>query len=174
MNPPDFQDLVDEHYLSLYRFAYSLCGSGADACDLTQQTFLQWGRKGHQLRDSTKCKTWLFTTLHREFLAWKRRNSRYVHENGAHLNGLESEPPQPEAVAEPTLVREALLELKEEHRSVLMLFYLKNHSYGEIAEILNLPIGTVMSRLSRAKEDMRARLVKTGDGEIVRKKEVRA
>lgn len=88
------------------------------------------------------------------------------------MNKAEIEPAQATEVTEPALVREALLQLKEEHRSVLMLFYLKNHSYREIGEILNLPIGTVMSRLSRAKEEMRSRLVKTRDGEIVSKKEV--
>src|SRR5579862_5271400 len=65
---PDFQDLVSRFYRPLYQFAFGLCRSEAEACDLTQQTFYVWATKGHQLRDASKVKTWLFTTLHHEFL----------------------------------------------------------------------------------------------------------
>ena len=75
----DFENLVALHYEPLYRFAFGLSRSEADACDLTQQTFYIWANKGHQLRDVTKVKTWLFTTLHREFLASKRRQVRFQH-----------------------------------------------------------------------------------------------
>ena len=56
-----------DYYRPLYQFAFTLTRDEADACDLTQQTFYIWARKGHQLRDQSKVKTWLFTTLHREF-----------------------------------------------------------------------------------------------------------
>src|SRR5215468_9116815 len=75
----DFGTLVEQHYRSLYQFAFSLTQSESDACDLTQQTFYIWATKGHQLRDVTKVKTWLFTTLHREFLESRRRHSRFPH-----------------------------------------------------------------------------------------------
>ncbi|HEY3216319.1 MAG TPA: sigma factor [Candidatus Eisenbacteria bacterium] len=58
----EFEDLVRAHHASLYRFALSLTRSEADASDLTQQTFLIWGSKGHQLRDRSRAKTWLFTS----------------------------------------------------------------------------------------------------------------
>jgi RNA polymerase sigma-70 factor (ECF subfamily) len=58
----------------LYRFAISLTRSEADVCDLAQQTFYKWATKGHQLRDPTKVKSWLFTTLHRGFLESRRRS----------------------------------------------------------------------------------------------------
>src|ERR1043165_8893852 len=63
-----FTALVDEHYQTLYRFALSLTRSESDASDLTQQTFLIWANKGHQLREAAKAKFWLFRTLHRSFL----------------------------------------------------------------------------------------------------------
>jgi DNA-directed RNA polymerase specialized sigma24 family protein len=65
---PDFEDLVNRYYRALYQFAFSLTRAEAEAGDLTQQTFYVWAAKGHQLRDAAKVKTWLFTTLYREFL----------------------------------------------------------------------------------------------------------
>src|SRR4029077_20200127 len=75
----DFESLVARYYRSLYKFAYSLTQAEADACDLTQQTFYIWATKGHQLRDVSKVKSWLFTTLHREFLESRRRQTRFPH-----------------------------------------------------------------------------------------------
>src|SRR6266853_5696250 len=75
----DFEHLVNLYYVSLYRFALSLTHKESDACDLTQQTFYIWANKGHQLHDPTKVKSWLFTTLHREFLETQRRQTRFPH-----------------------------------------------------------------------------------------------
>ena len=69
-----FTQLVDAHYAALSRFALSLARREADACDLVQQTFYVWATKGHGLREQTKAKTWLFTTLYREFLRGRRRD----------------------------------------------------------------------------------------------------
>src|SRR5580704_11082779 len=74
-----FESLVTRFYGPLYQFAFSLTRIEADACDLTQQTFTIWAVKGHQLRDASKVKTWLFTTLHREFLDSRRRQTRFPH-----------------------------------------------------------------------------------------------
>src|SRR5216684_6283287 len=75
----DFESLVERFYRPLYQFALSLTQSESDACDLTQQTFYVWATKGHQLRDASKVKSWLFTTLHREFLESRRRHARFPH-----------------------------------------------------------------------------------------------
>src|SRR5271154_2710074 len=75
----DFESLVAGYYEPLYGFAFSLTRDEADACDLVQQTFCIWAKKGHQLRDATKVKTWLFTTLHREFLGTRRKMVRFPH-----------------------------------------------------------------------------------------------
>src|SRR5438445_3916484 len=79
MPSDDFERIVSQHYEPLYRFAFSLTHAEADACDLTQQTFYIWATKGHQLRDLSKVKSWLFTTLHREFLESRRRQTRFPH-----------------------------------------------------------------------------------------------
>lgn len=156
MSDEQFQKLVDEHYQGLYRFAFSLCRAEADACDLVQQTFLRWAAKGSQLRDPAKAKTWLFTTLHREFLGGRRRQARFPHhevESVAHeLPVVEPAAVQAMSGAE---VMACLGRVDELYRAPLVLFYLQDHSYKDIAEILEIPIGTVMSRLSRGKEQLR-------------------
>ena len=75
----DFETVVASYYEPLYRFAMSLTHSEADACDLAQQTFYMWATKGHQLRDLSKVKSWLFTTLHRAFLESRRTLTRFPH-----------------------------------------------------------------------------------------------
>src|SRR5215475_4456554 len=75
----EFESVVAQYYEPLYQFAFSLTRAESDACDLTQHTFYVWATKGHQLRDATKVKTWLFTTLHRAFLESRRRQVRFPH-----------------------------------------------------------------------------------------------
>ncbi len=160
MTEIDFQLLGAQYYLPLYRFGLSLTHQQSEAADLTQHTFHTWALKGHQLRDPTKAKTWLFTTLYRKFLAEKRYADRFV---GSETELLFVEPsPFPPAMANVldagTVLRE-LHTLDERFRAPVTLFYLQQHSYREIAEILEIPIGTVMSRIHRGKAELRARLV---------------
>lgn len=164
-----FTHLVDTHYASLYRFALSLARSEADACDLVQQTFYVWATKGHTLREGAKAKTWLFTTLYREFLRGRRRGGR--------ITALEDLPPaDQDPAAEETdlalkfdarLVVEALQEVDEGYRVALTLFYLEDLAYQEIADLLDVPIGTVMSRLSRGKARLRAILGRAEERKVV-------
>jgi RNA polymerase sigma-70 factor (ECF subfamily) len=154
-----FEQLVNAHYESLYRFALSLTQREADAGDLTQQTFYLWATKGHQLRDRTRVKSWLFTTLHREFLGSRRRETRFPHVEIDHAGpDLPSVSPAMVNQIDGATVMETLVQVEELYRAPLMLFYLQEHSYQEIADILGVPIGTVMSRLARGKEQLRKRL----------------
>ena len=161
-----FTQLVDAHYAPLYRFALSLTKSAADACDLTQQTFFIWAKKGSQLRDGSKAKSWLFTTLYREFLRGRRRAEHVTALED--LGPVEADPPAPEVDRvtgmDASLVVEALQEVDEVYRAPLTLFYLQELSYKEIAEALEVPIGTVMSRLSRGKAQLRASLARKEAG----------
>ncbi|HEY4302791.1 MAG TPA: RNA polymerase sigma factor [Candidatus Didemnitutus sp.] len=156
----DFRQLVDAYYEGLYRFALSLARNPSDASDLTQQTFLIWARKGSQLRDLSKVKSWLFTTLYREFLRGRRRSQQVTALED--LPPGESDPAAPEvdvvAGMDADLTVAALQEVDEVYRTPLTLFYLQELSYKEIAETLEVPIGTVMSRLSRGKAQLRAAL----------------
>ena len=156
---PDFDALVDTYYQGLYRFAFSLSGTEAEAGDLTQQTFYVWAKKGHQLRDTSKVKTWLFTTLHREFLKSRRRYSRFPHHSLDHVEAeLPTTPPRSGTGVDSQIVLEVLTQLDESYKAPLTLFYLKDHSYKDIAEILEIPLGTVQSRISRGKAQLRQRL----------------
>lgn len=147
---PDLESLVDSHYSSLYQFAFSLTRNEDEACDLTQQTFLVWANKGHQLRDFSKVKTWLFTTLYREFLEKKRRQTRFPHfELGAVNEDLPGVPPVTANQLDAAVVLSALARLDETFQAPLALFYLEDYSYKEIAGILQVPLGTVKSRISR-------------------------
>jgi RNA polymerase sigma factor (sigma-70 family) len=151
----DFEHVVEHFYMPLYRFALSLSREPYDAADLTQQTFLLWAAKGHQLREKSKIKTWLFTSLYREFLRGERKRSRIVEfDSESQLPDVQSLPGAANYLDGDEVVR-ALLELKEIYRLPLSLFYLQEHSYKEIAEILDLPLGTVMSRISRGKARLR-------------------
>jgi RNA polymerase sigma-70 factor, ECF subfamily len=155
----DFQKLVDQQYVPLYRFALSLSKSGADAADLTQQTFFLWASKGDQLRDRSKAKSWLFTTLFREFLGRRRHEIRFPK---IELDDMREEEmsvsPNVNAFDSATVLQ-ALQVVEEPFRAPLTLFYLEQFSYQEIAEVLEVPIGTVMSRLSRGKALLRQRLL---------------
>jgi RNA polymerase sigma-70 factor (ECF subfamily) len=146
----DFESLVVQYYPSLYQFAFSLTQAEHDACDLTQQTFYIWAARGHQLRDATKVKTWLFTTLYREFLQKRRKQTRFPHHE---LSEVDFELPSiaPEMInhIDQAAVVRSLREMNEAFQAPLALFYLQDYSYKEIAEILEIPIGTVKSRISR-------------------------
>jgi RNA polymerase sigma-70 factor (ECF subfamily) len=146
----DFEKLVACHYQHLYQFAFSLTRDEAESCDLTQETFCIWATRGHQLRDISKVKTWLFTTLHREFLGSRRRQTRFPH---TELDTAEADLPAitPEPVSRLDLeqVMTKLSLVDEVYQAPVALFYLQDYSYKEIAEILEIPIGTVKSRLAR-------------------------
>lgn len=155
----DSEQLVKEFYAPLYRFGLSLSHNQTDAGDLVQQTFLTWATKGHQLRDTTKVKTWLFTTLYRDFLSKKRHAARFVEAEEA----LDFVPPMYVASSvidalDAAIVQKALHALDDRYRAPVTLFYMQQHSYREIAKILAIPIGTVMSRISRGKAELRERL----------------
>jgi len=159
----EFEDLVDAHYQALYRFGMSLARDPDIASDLVQETFCIWAAKGHQLQDRSKAKTWLFTTLHREFLAHNRKSSRYVDTPIEETSAISDSAEEDDADRQMDAGRaiELLGELDETYRAPIALFYLQQHSYKEIAEILDVPIGTVMSRLSRGKELLRKRMIDT-------------
>jgi len=147
---PDFQHLVDRHYASLYRFALSLTRSESDAGDLVQETFLTWAAKGHQLREVARVKAWLFTTLHRSFLQLQRHATRFPH---LELAEVDTELP----ACDPGLVGrldaraavELLAKVDAPFQAPVALFYLEDYSYREIGAVLDIPLGTVKSRIAR-------------------------
>ncbi|MBI4658893.1 MAG: RNA polymerase sigma factor [Verrucomicrobia bacterium] len=146
----DFEKLVQEHYGSLYRFALSLTRNESDACDLSQQTFYLWAAKGHQLEDRSKVKSWLFTTLYREFLAGQRHRNRFPHHELAEVEvELPEVPPELPTHLDWEILEQCLAQMPPAFQAPVCLFYLEDYSYDEIAHILDIPLGTVKSRISR-------------------------
>ena len=145
MDSEHFEQIVARHYEPLYKFALSLTRAEADARDLTQQTFYVWAAKGHQLRDLSKAKAWLLTTLHRTFLATHRRHARFP-EHGLEEVAVEDLPaysPNVANVVDSPQVLSALANVDEIYQAAVALFYLEDCSYREIAEKMNLSARTI-------------------------------
>ena len=151
----DFESLVRRFGRDLYQFALSLAGSESNACDLVQQTFYIWATKGNQLRDPRMVKSWLFTTLHREFLQTLRHKSRYYDED---VSAMETELPavQPDMLTrlDSATAMKCLGMLEDRYRAPIALYYLEDYSYLEISSILGIPLGTVQSRIARGKAQL--------------------
>jgi RNA polymerase sigma-70 factor (ECF subfamily) len=158
-NARTVQRLVDEHYVALYRYAFRLSGSAADAEDLTQEAFCKAQLNLAQLRQSERAKPWLFSILRNAYLH-RVRAERQQH--CVSLEGVGDVPDRvPDALpdVDPERLQQALNDLAEGFRTPLILFYFEDFSYRDIAEQMDLPMGTVMSRLARAKTYLRARLL---------------
>lgn len=157
----DFERLVELYYSPLYRFAMSLTRTETDASDLVQDAFLVWAAKGHQLRDKTKVKSWLFTTLHRRFLESQRRVVRFPHlELDEAMEELPSLEPNIVAQLDSQTVVQLLGKVEAPFQAAVALFYLEDYSYNEIATILEIPLGTVKSRIARGLSQLKNLLVK--------------
>jgi RNA polymerase sigma-70 factor (ECF subfamily) len=156
------QQLVDEYYVALYRYAYRLSGSCTDAEDLTQEAFCKAQLKLSQLRDRERAKPWLFSILRNAYLHRARadRQQRCVPLDG--VGDLPEPLPDPLPDIDPELLQQSLNELPEVFRTPIILYYFEDFSYRDIAEQMELPIGTVMSRLARAKAFLRSRLLPPG------------
>jgi RNA polymerase sigma-70 factor (ECF subfamily) len=153
----ELADLVSAHQAELYRYAYRLSGSQADAEDLTQQTFLVAQAKLGQVRDQDCRRAWLFAVLRNAWLKSRRRP--LISGDGELLERLPS-PEMPDDPVDRERLQSAIDDLPDEFKLVLLMFYFEACSYQEIAERLEIPPGTVMSRLSRAKGHLRARLLR--------------
>ncbi len=156
---PTMDELIEQHAPLLYRYAYRLTGNSHEAEDLTQQTCLLVQQRGHQLRDVQALRAWLLTIVRNVFLKSRRHQGRH-----RSLDDID-EPTVTEELWNSPIDREqlqqALLELSEEFRSPLVLYYFEDFSYQQIADHMGVPIGTVMSRLSRAKAFLKKRLTES-------------
>lgn len=155
-----FEDAVTSYYAPLYRFAYSLAKNEHEASDLTQQAYYVYAQKGSTIKETTKVKHWLFTTLYREFLKQRRMSHR--------LAGEDEMPLDDDSITvdastfeylDPSKTMIALQSVEELYRIPLALYYVDDNSYQEIAEILSIPIGTVMSRISRGRNLLKKILI---------------
>ena len=150
--------VIASHHRAVYQYAYRLTGIVADAEDLTQQAFLIAQRKLDQVRDPAKADRWLFAVVRSCFLKNRRRPRPTSAANlDIRMEDIAVEPPGDEGVDRELLER-ALNELPDQYRIIVGMFYFEEYSYKQIAQELGVPIGTVMSRLARAKQRLRQHL----------------
>lgn len=148
----NFENSVNAHYKNLYYFALSLTKNEADAADFTQQAYLKLANNWKTISDKAKVKSWLFSTLYREFLDRKRRGKFEADVDFEVVaEVMEDEAPRMSHLDHKVVLQE-LMKLDESLQLPLTLFYLEDYSYRQIAEILLIPVGTVMSRLHRGKK----------------------
>jgi len=145
-----FNDWVRQHQRLLFGIAYWLTGSRSDAEELAQEAFLQAYRSRASLRDVELVKGWL--VLRHCHNQMRRRTKSRVEVS---FDEMFYEPEsRPTLSADALSLHQSLSKLDERHRLPVVLFYFQELSYREIAEALELPIGTVMSRLARARQKL--------------------
>ena len=173
-----FTELTMEHMPSLYTAALRMTRSPADAEDLVQDTYLKAYRAFETFQEGTNLKAWLYRILTNTFInsyrAKKRRpeetdiddvENLYLYRRLGGLEGAASGRSAEEEVLDrftETDIKEALESLPEQFRMAVLLGDVEGFSYKEIAEILDVPIGTVMSRLHRGRRALQKRLYDFG------------
>lgn len=156
---PSIEQLVSEYLPAVYRYAFRLAGSAADADDLVQQAFLIAQQRLDQLREASKARAWLFSILRSCFLKRLRKSKPTAAADLDMDLGQVSAPWDTDIEIDAEALHLALADLSDQDRAILLMFYFEEASYKQIAEAFELKMGTVMSRLSRAKDRLRTRLM---------------
>jgi RNA polymerase sigma-70 factor (ECF subfamily) len=160
--------LVAEHHQPVYRYAYRLTGAVQDAEDITQNVFLTAQQKIGQLRKMDSARNWLFAILRNGFLKDRqRRRPSLAGDLSLNMDLVPAATGNDEA--DHDQLQNVLNQLTDASRLVVVMFYFEGCSYREIAHRLETPIGTVMSRLARARDHLRSLLLEPGQ-ENVRKR----
>ena len=166
-----FNDLVRKYEKQVYNFAYRLTGNYDDANDVAQDAFLRVFNAIGTFRGDASFSTWLFRITTNVFLDERKRSKAHPHtsldeylelDESSVARQIEDPSPTPEAVLEEgeraQLLQEAIGGLSPDQRAVVTLYHGQQKSYEEIAEIMDLPIGTVKSRLNRARLALKEKL----------------
>ena len=164
-----FHQLVETYQAPVYRLALRMCGGDAAlAEDAAQEAFLAAWRGLPRFRGDSRFSTWLYRLTTNAAIDWLRREKRHRGMDDVTELELPDDGPSPQDQAEQAetqqAVRRALGQLSEEHRQVLLLRYMQELDYAEIAAALEISEGTVKSRISRAK--MRLRELLDGSGNL--------
>jgi len=156
--PASVTELVEQFYEPLYRYAFRLSGSAPDADDLTQEAFCKAHAQFKQLRDRSRAKPWLFSILRNVYLHRLRADRQHLTLSIDAVGDVPDHVPDDLPEIAPERLQQALEDLPEVFRTPIILYYFEDFSYRDIADQMDLPIGTVMSRLARAKGFLRQRL----------------
>lgn len=166
-----FNSLVDRYSSQVYNFAYRMTSNREDAEDIYQEAFIHAFRGIHSFRSDSAFSTWLFRIVRNVYLdEVKRRRSRpsvsleesIETEDGSIARDVEDDGPLPDEIIQTNerrrIVRRAISQLPSRQREILVLYDLHGFKYEEIADILEINVGTVKSRLNRARKSLRDRL----------------
>jgi RNA polymerase sigma-70 factor (ECF subfamily) len=149
-------DLIEQQIPSLRRYAFALTGRHEEADDLVQDCLERALSHWHMRRSDAALRSWLFSILHNRFISIRRRAEwRLPHDELESAGAQMTEAASQEHSAELSRVLAALGRLDEIHRSAILLVAVEDFSYQEAAAILQVPLGTLMSRLSRGRERLR-------------------
>ncbi len=167
-NRQAFGELVERYQVRLFNTLVRVLGSRDDASEVLQDAFVQAYTKLETFRGSSQFYTWMYRVALNLACSHRRRNKRRRDEQSVdqirELSGTEpmDHGLQPEQTAvrleQAELVQAALLEISDEHRQILVLREMEDCSYETIAQILDLPVGTVRSRLFRARLQLKEKL----------------
>lgn len=161
-----FRQLVETYQTQVYRLTLRMCGEPA-ADDVTQEAFLAAWCALPDFRGTCRFSTWLYRLTTNAAIDYLRREKRHSHADDVTELELPDDSPTPQDCAEQAetrrAVRRALSRLSEEHRRVLLLRYMQELDYAEIAAALEISEGTVKSRISRAKAQLRELLDGSGN-----------
>lgn len=158
------ESLLDEYQDLVYGYAYRLVGNVSVAEDLVQEVYLRAFKSIHNLRRTAAARSWLLTITRNEFSRWcTRKKPATSLETTEEVQELSEEVVVGSDLEQKEWVSVALGKLSDEYRLVIAMYYFEELSYSEIAAQLEIPIGTVMSRLNRAKKHMRDALLQTPD-----------
>jgi RNA polymerase sigma-70 factor (ECF subfamily) len=143
----------------LERFAYKLTNNKADAEDLLQSTLLRALEKKHLFQEGTNLYSWLSKVMYNMFVSAYRRRTKfetqYDPEPYIEKQKLDADQDKKMEVQD---VEHAMNEISKDHRDILIMVCVKGMAYAEVSEVLQVPVGTVRSRLSRARENLQAAL----------------
>jgi len=157
----DFEGAAMPHFVELYRTARLLAQNPAEAEDLVQEVYLQAWKSFHRFEMGTNCRAWLFKILFHRLHHFRRRWAKAANvepfENPEDQDNLMATIPVPQEIRDEDVLK-ALSKVPTEFREVVLLADVQEFSYKEIAETMNLPLGTVMSRLSRGRKLLRQEL----------------
>jgi len=162
-----FEELALPLFEQLYNFAHWLAQDASEAEDLVQETYAKALRAFSGFQLGTNFRAWMFRILRNTFLT-SRTGLKSTSASEDEVETIASTAPNPETVllerADREMVRQALTELPVPFREILLLCEVEEMSYEEISQVLAIPIGTVMSRLYRARKALRALMVEKFKG----------
>lgn len=152
----NFQDTALQHFDSLYYFALTISGSTSDAEDLVQETYLRAQKKFDQFGFGTNCKAWMFKIMRNIAIDQQRKTDPLLtNTNEPYVEELYAQPASCERLINSIDLKRAFKALSAKYRIPILLKDVEGFSYQELSEIMNVPQGTVMSRLYRGRKELR-------------------